>query len=315
MSTLDELLQQIEDPSELGWKDETYDLGRARSLSGADRSAYVTKLIENIQEGDTRAILTLGHLDAKEALPALQDAAKTAAPWASVARRALVLLGKGDDEIDVIANDALHAPGKMARVAAVMDLTKLGGPKAIESLLQALTDSEYEVRLLAWDGLVEILKLDSIVRAPVGQRGKGSVMELLKDFLGSSVAAFVKMGSDEMRALIRQFMAGESPASLDIRWKPNPAPQLTAQMNQAVVNPDATFPIAEIAKLTGLPRRRAEASLALGLEEGDVRVPDALVQLDATWTLPVLEELANSTKLSSEMREKIKAAVRGLKAS
>ena len=87
MSSLDQLLHQLSDPSELSWKDETYDLALAGGLPATERATFVAKLIEHAQQGDTRAILTLGHLKATEALPLLQAAAKSQAPWAATASR------------------------------------------------------------------------------------------------------------------------------------------------------------------------------------------------------------------------------------
>ena len=55
MSDLDQLLQQMSDPSGLAWNEETYDLALVRGLSDADRATYVTKLIEAAKKGDTHA--------------------------------------------------------------------------------------------------------------------------------------------------------------------------------------------------------------------------------------------------------------------
>ena len=49
------------------------------------------------------------------------------------------------------------------------------------------------------------------------------------------------------------------------------------------------------------------------LEDGDARVPDALVKLDAAWTVPALEELANSPATPSELRAALAEAARELK--
>src|SRR5262249_34965425 len=153
MTDLDRLLQQIANPSELAWNEETYDLALASGLSGADRSTLIAELIDTARIGDTHAILTLGHLQAVEALPMLQAAARSNEPWAPTARRALVLLGHGAEVAQDVAADAIHAPAKMARVAAVMDLPRIGGPIAIAALEHALADEDDAVRMLAWDGL------------------------------------------------------------------------------------------------------------------------------------------------------------------
>ena len=70
---LDELLTQVADQADLAWNDETYDLALARSLSVDDRATYVVALMSNARQGDARAILTLGHLQAEAAAMATRS--------------------------------------------------------------------------------------------------------------------------------------------------------------------------------------------------------------------------------------------------
>jgi hypothetical protein len=314
MSALDDLLHEVSDPSNLPWNAETYDVIRASTLGGTDRDAYVAKLMENAQQGDTRALLTLGHLDASESIPMLQAEAKRETPWAGTARRALVLLGRGSEVLDAIAHDALHAPGTMARVAAVVDLPKIGGIKAFTALDQALNDVDSAVRMLAWDGLVSILDLDKLMRNPEGKLMKATTLELLRDFLASDIVALRTMGADEIRRIVRQLAGGAEPASLGVTYTPaGLAPDVNTQMITAMFDTDVAYPIDEVSKLRGVPRRRAEALLASRALEKDPRVADALVRLAASWTVPVLEEVAQSPTLSSGLREQLMHAVRELK--
>lgn len=314
MTDLDQLLKQMADPSELAWNEETYDLATARGLSDADRATYVAKLIDAAKQGDAHAILTLGNLHAMEALPMLQAAGKSRDPWAATARRGLTLLGHGAEVVDTIAHDAVHAPARMARVAAVMDLGKIGGATAIAALDQALADKDSAVRMLAWDGLVEALDLDRWMRSPSGAHEKTTLLELLKDFLASDLRAFIQMGAGEMRAITRPLAAGADPASLGLAWIGDPAPEVSSRIMQAIVDPDAAYPVDEIANLKGVPRRWAEASIAMRLDqaEPDPRVPDALVRLKAAWTRPVLEEVARSSAVPSELRAKLVQAATAL---
>ncbi|HEY0195403.1 MAG TPA: hypothetical protein VGC42_30015 [Kofleriaceae bacterium] len=316
MSDLDQLLQQLADPAQLPWNQETYDLALARGLSEADRATFVAQLMDSAKLGDTHAILTLGHLHATEALPQLKADAMGAQPWASTARRALTLLGDGGGVVDRIAHDAVHAPAKMARVAAVLDLAKIGGPIAIEALEDALGDTDSAVRMLAWNGLVALLDLDKWLRGPDGKHAKTTHLELIKDFLACDLAAFVRMGVDEMRAITGPLAAGADPVALGLTWIGDPAPELSREIMAAIVDPDAAYPVAGIAQLTGVPRRWAEASLAIRLDmpEPDPRVPAALVQLKARWTAPVLTELAGSPTISAELRGQLTAAAAALRA-
>lgn len=312
MSDLDQLLRQVDTRSGLAWNDETYNLALAAGLTGADRATYIARLIDNAKLGDTHAILTLGHLGADEALPMLAVAATSNVPWADTARRALTLLGHGADVVDAIAHDAVHAPAKMVRVAAVMDLGKIGGPVALRALQQALGDEDSSVRMLAWKGLIEALDLDRWLRNPAGEREKTTLLELLDDFLACDLPSLIQIGTTEMRAITDQLIAGADPAAIGLTWIGDPAPQVTQQILAAIIDPDAAYPVAGIAQLTGVPRRWAEASLAMRLDQAtpDPRVPDALAKLGATWTLPVLVEVSRNA--DPELRDKLTRAAAAL---
>jgi len=315
MTSLALLLKQIEDPSQLSWKDETYDLALARDLEGADRTTLVSRLIDAARQDDPRAVLTLGYLGAAETLPALLPLAKAKNPMAATARRAVVLLGHGGEVVDYIAHDAVHSPAKMERVAAVMDLAKISGAKAIDALEQALADPEYEVRELAWQGLVTIFGLDPLLRSPEGKRELMTHVELLSVWLGSQLAALQTMGRDGLRDLTAKLRAGAPPASLGIQWIPNPAPETFTKIRLALFDTDEAYPVDEIKQLAGSPRRWAETMILLRLEHQDVRVPDALVRLGAEWAVPVLAEVAQSSSTPAGLRDALRESIRALQAS
>jgi hypothetical protein len=310
--SLDRLLQQLSDPSDLAWNAETYDLANAKDLTGSDRATYVAKLIEHANQGDTHAILTLGHLNAVEALPTLEVAAKSSEPWAGAARRALVLLGKGASVLAEIAHDAVHEPAKMRRVAAILDLPKLGGPVAIAALLDALVDEDSDVRVIAWDALIDALNLTKRIQNTEGVRQLTTEVEVMRVLLGSETPALVKLGASGMREVARRLAAGATAQQLGIAWRPKPAPELFDKLREAMLEPELAFPVDEIAKLSGPARQLAETMILRRLEHGDERVPDALIKLDAAWTAPALEELAQSTTLSRELRDKLVTAAREL---
>lgn len=315
MPSLDLLLKQISDPSALSWKDETYDLALASDLTDAERMTFVSRLIDAARKDDQRAVLTLGYIRAVETLPALLPLAKAKNPMAATARRAVVLLGHGSEVVSEIAADATHSPVKMERVAAVMDLPKIGGPVAIDALEQALADRELEVRELAWQGLVAVFGLDPLLRSPQGKRELMTHVELLSVWLGSQIAALMKLGVDGMRELTAKLRAGATPASLEIKWVPNPAPETFTKIRLALFDPDARYPVNEIVRLTGSPRQWAETMILLRLEHQDARVPDAMARLDAVWAVPVLDEVAKSPVTSRELREALEESIRTLQAS
>lgn len=310
--SLDLLLQQMSDPSTLSWKDETYDLALARGLTPAERTTYIAKLIDNARQGDAHAILTLGHLNATEALPVIQADAKSSEPWAGTARRALVLLGKGAEVIDEIARDAVSSPAKMGRVAAIMDLPKIGGATAIFALQQALIDEDGDVRVIAWDSLVEVLGLTKRIQNPEGKRELTTEVEVMRVLLGSEMPALVKLGAAGMREVARRLAAGATAQQLGIAWRPKQSEEVLDKIRKAMFDDDAAFPIDDIKGLTGVARQLAETMIVRRLEDGDVRVSDALVALDAAWTAPALQELAESGGTPDELREKLADAARQL---
>jgi hypothetical protein len=311
---LELLLHPMANPSEIAWNEETYDLGLANDLAAADRSTYVAMLIASALKGDTRAILTLAHLRATEALPMIRAAAHGHAPWAQTARRALVIFGNGAEVVDAIANDAVHGPAKMGRVAAVLDLPKVGGEVAITALEQALADEEDAVRLLAWEGLVDVFALRHLMVNPQGKRDMSTDVEIAHALLGSDLPALVKLGVADMRAFTRQLRAGATPESLGISWSPNPATELFTKLRFALFDDGATFPIEEISTLTDVFRRLAEMMIVMRLENQDPRVPEALVRLGATWTVPALEEVARMPTTPPELAMKLAESARTLRA-
>jgi HEAT repeat protein len=310
--SLERLLQQLSDPSDLSWKDETYDLMDAKALSSADRSMYVAKLIEHAEKGDVLAIMTLGHLRANEALPTLEAAAKSGNAWAPSARRALVLLGKGASVLTRIADDAIHAPSKMQRVAAILDLPKIGGPIAIAALEQALLDTENDVRGIAWDALVDALGLAKRIANPEGSREITTDIEVMRVLLGSQISSLVKIGASGMQSVVRRLATGTTPQQLGIAWRPRTAEDVFENLRESMYEPDVPYKIDELSTLKGPERFLAETMIVLRLQNGDERVPDILVKLGAAWTVPALEELASSPATPSELQTKLANAARAL---
>ena len=312
MAALDELLAQIDDASEIPWNVETYDTLRASDLQGDERATYIARLMQNAREGDPRAILSLGHLEATEALPMLEADAKSQQPWAQMARRALTAMGHGQDVVTETVHDALHAPGKMARVAAVLDLPRIGGPIAIDALLQALEDREDAVRMLASDGLIALFDLKKHYADPEGIPQLMSDFEIDTALISSDLRAFVELGAKNLRATVTKLRAGSTPRSLGIEYAPFPDPDMLQGLRMALFDA-SPFPVDEIAKLTGPHRRLCEMIIGNRLAKNDLRAPEALVQLGAEWTAPAMDEVAlgSGPKAFRELCTQCARALRG----
>jgi len=177
----------------------------------------------------------------------------------------------------------------------------------------ALADSEYEIRELAWQGLVTALGLDASLRGPDGKVGLMTHVELLSVWIGSSLPALMRMGIDGMRAVVQQVRRGSSATDVGATWLPNPALETFQKIRLALFDPEAAYPIDEIKALTGSPRQWAETMILLRLQAADVRVPDAMPRLGAEWTVPVLDEVARGA--SPELRALLVEASRSLQAS
>lgn len=309
--SLEQLLQQLADRSTSSYKDETYDVLEARTLSPADRAVYVAKLIEAAEHGDSLAMMTLGHLPAPEALPALEPIAKSNEASAPTARRALVLLGQGASVLPQIANDAVHARSMMQRVAAMMDLAKLGGPVAIAALEQALLDEDSTARSIAWDSLVQALGLLPRISHD-GGREITTEIEVMNIMLSNEIPSLVKIGASRMQDVVRRLQAGETPDQLGINWRERTDEPIFENIRESMFDTDVPYKVDEMLTLKGPRRLLAETMILLRIAKDDVRVPDVLVKLGATWTVPVLEELAQSPRTSAEMQAKLASAINAL---
>lgn len=312
MSALDRLLAQLDDHSGMAWNDTTYDLATARSLPPGERGVYVAELISRAQQGDGVAVETLGYLDAQEAVPMLLAAARGAENWAFAGRRALARLGHGDTVLDLLGADVLTGPSMMWRVAAALAVRDIGGAVAIQILGSALADPDYQVRIVAWQGLMSLLELDRHVRDPEGFARCVTRVELLEVWLGSDFASLRALAIDEARALVRRRLAGAEPAELGAVWMPDPTPDVFDAIRAAFFDPESAYPVDSIRTLTGTPRRWAETMILLRLLDSDPRVAATLVELAAGWTAPVLREAAAMEQLPAHLRDRCGMAAQAL---
>ncbi len=291
---LQALLAQLDDSSGLAWNEETYDLARASGLDPQERDQYVARLLAHADEGDTRAILTLGELDATRAVDPLLRISAAQGPAAATARRALARLGRGQDVVAEIAQDATRGPSRAVRAAAVMNLGRVGGATAIGALDASLEDSDAIVRQLACDTLVELFGLKQYTLGATGERELRTPLERMKLLLGSDLEALAKIGAAELRDAIGQLQAGKTPAQAGLAWTGSMPAPLRAGLGPALFDDSVELPVDEVATVGGADRRWAEALIAVALERQDVRAPAALARLGAAWTLPALEAAAAS---------------------
>ena len=273
----------------LAWNEETCDLARASGLDADERSEYVRRLLEHAGEGDTRAILTLGELDAKSAIDPLLQIAAAQGPGAPWARRALVQLGRGAAVVAGVADDARRAPSRVVRAAAVVALGRIGGAAAIAALQTCLEDADGVVRQLACDNLVQALGLHQYTLGTDGSRELRTPLERMKLLLGSDLDALVKIGAAELRDACARLAAGQTPEQAGLGWTETMPAPLRAGLGPALFDDSVALPVDDVAKVGGADRRWAEALIAVAPERHDPRAPEALARLGATWTRPALD--------------------------
>jgi hypothetical protein len=310
--SLEQLLQQLASQSTSAFTDEAYDLALAISLSDSDRAIYIAKLIEAVEQRDWHAILTLGYINATEAIPVLLTLGKSDEDLASTARRALVELGRGADVVSEIAHDAVSSDEMEERFIAVTNLPRIGGATAVFALQQALTDEDSSVRTVAWDGLIEALGLTKRLQNQEGVRELSTEVEVMRVLLGTDLLAVARVGANRMREIARRLAAGATPTQLGIAWRPRTSPEVFEKLRQAISDTSVPFPLAELATLRGIERQLAEAMIARRLQDWDVRAPNALVELDAAWLAPAFAELAKSDETPDILRAVLASAASAL---
>lgn len=298
--SLDQLLQQLVDPEKVHFADEAYDLALARGLSGPERDLYVGRLVDAGREGDGRAILTLGYIQAVETLPALVALAKTSDPLAPYARRAVGMMGKGAEIAAELVLNVLGAPRTTDRIESIKLLAEIDAPLVRPTLEHAIGDVDWSVRSAAWEALVTVYGLRPLIAGPDGQRASTTHLELGNALLASDIEPFARMGIQELQWVFRRLDAGVTPAALGIAYVAE-QPGVFDALRSVLFDEDQPFPLAEIAQLTGISRRYAELMVAMRLEHEDRRAAPALLELGALWTLPGLVEYGKDHDVAAEI--------------
>jgi HEAT repeat protein len=294
---LNKLLRALDHPEEMEeWerREETYDLACARSLSPDERKVYIEALRDHANCGDGRAALTLGEIDATDAIPDLERlAAGSDISVASMARRALVRLGQSASVASGLASDATTSASWVARFAAMMDLARVGGADAVAAAVRGLDDGDDMVRSRSFETLVSALGLESYTRTPSGGVELRSPLKRLDLLVGSTIRELAVVGADGLRDIVGKLSGGAAPESIGLVYETETSPEFAERFGRMLV--DRTRPLAldEVIPLGGHDRAWTEAILAVGLERRDPRIPGALAALRASWTLPALSALAN----------------------
>ena len=287
--------------------EDSHNVSELASVSPEVRTAAVEVLLERVRaNGDQRAVMALANLGAVEALPVLRMLSIGQGSLAVVARRALVKLGPlarrdgGLADVDFIVDDEAvdgligdSAKGTIGeRFASFVALTNVEDHAALHAILAALDDPDDLVRYQAFDSLIERLKLKHLVMTPDGSRQNFSApLEIGRlMIIDNASPALRALGLARLRAAFGGLAVGMSPAALGLVYEGDPDDAVGKEVGRALRTPGAAFPIDAVKAASAHDRASAEAFWAVALLRSDARAADALAEVGAVWTLPVLQE-------------------------
>ena len=287
--------------------EDSHNVSELASVSPEVRTAAVEVLLERVRaNGDQWAVMALANLGAVEALPVLRMLSIGQGSLAVVARRALVKLGPlarrdgGLADVDFIVDDEAvdgligdSAKGTIGeRFASFVALTNVEDHAALHAILAALDDPDDLVRYQAFDSLIERLKLKHLVMTPDGSRQNFSApLEIGRlMIIDNASPALRALGLARLRAAFGGLAVGMSPAALGLVYEGDPDDAVGKEVGRALRTPGAAFPIDAVKAASAHDRASAEAFWAVALLRTDARAADALAEVGAVWTLPVLQE-------------------------
>lgn len=291
-------------------QEENYDLAAVREMTTEERAVAVGKLVAMARdERDWRALMTLARVGdvATDALARTLSAEPN--PLGFWARRALVERGLwAEARAGLIADTRDRSP--FIRFGAMMELGKQQDDDAAEALLASLDDPSDLVRQRAFEALLEQHGLAGELSLPGGGQNLLSPFSVIQLLLGSDQPALRRLGQDQAIAAFRALRGGARIDALGLRYVDADGEVFRKRFGAALRDKSAALPLDEVTATGAQNRRWAEALLAYNLPNGaqDDRLPRALGELRAAWTLPVIEEIAASLPAADAYRTALLAA-------
>lgn len=274
-------LQAAPDPRNLAWDTEAVE-----ALGDAERTIAEDALVDRAERlQDLRAIKSLALLGVDRAVPALEALSAAGSPVVrNAADRALGIL-TGDQATIGTLVDAL---GGQVDALTAWDLKSMSGDEAFRGLLVALKSADLPARMHALDGLCSkrgVEHLRDPLQAPLGR------YELL---LGATLRSLYLPAADALTDLFVQLEAGTSPEALGLPYVPSDDPELGDTFWESAGETGEPYADALIDAMGEHDRAWALALVVSRVEEQDVRSLDTIAARDLTWSVPVLEEVADA---------------------
>lgn len=186
-----------------------------REMDESEQERILSELMRMAEHRDPAALTTLGELRYAPAVPVLREVA-SGGRSALEARRSLHLLGHDKEILGYLRSD-LQSPSMITRFLAVDLLGASAEEESTSLLLDALSDADARVRLLAYKKLVERFDLQSFRRAQgESYEDVRSPLMRLSYQLGRDLVSIFGEAATEIRGIIEELQSGRAATELDL---------------------------------------------------------------------------------------------------
>ena len=280
----------------------TYPMWRFKGMSEEELQECYAILIEAVEtRRDFRAALTLGELDCREAIPAIE-----------------ALRGTCDGlESNLLGNTLAKLTGKLSRLgqvtqgglvgglATLLAIDSTAGDEGIDIALDGLTCDHYITRSKAFEKLIELMEWERFRLSREGNKTPLSKLGLLRAALRSEMKDVHVGAATELNALVQAaLVVPEEELNLEVTW--DEPPEFLALMRQTF-DGDQEVPVDDLMRLSSQMKEKVRylMSIKLGPRIRNLRIPLALARLAETesqkqWTRGALLR-GRSALLSQEV--------------
>ena len=259
MSESDTMLSFLADVADGGSQGTiTYGLDLLLALTGDERDDAEELLVGLAEDGDVRAIETLGLAGCKRARPVLNSLLSRRDDAAVAAARALLAIRGPSDHLVRRLAAGLQTCGDLQAALAAFDLRGIDSEAAREGLLTALQREPKAARANAMLGLDDLLGLDELREPP-----QSPLQELCSRLMCDSPELWRPAAAD-LAAKLGRLAHGETAEDVELSYEPGPRPELIDRFIAGLES--RKVDLAALEALEGHDRRWALATLVQALE-------------------------------------------------
>ena len=260
----------------------TYGLDQLLELEGDERSDAEELLIGLAEDGDLRAIETLGMTGCQRARPVLRALLSWQDDVGIAAARALLAVGGPSDQVVERVASGLRRCGPLQAALAAYDLRGIDSTAARDGLLVALLREPKAARANALLGLDELLELEPL-RSP-----DQSPLQALTSRVMCEMPAIWRPAAAELVERLERLAGGATAEEAGLSYTPGPRPAAIARFLAGVE--EARLDLDAFEALEGHDRDWAASVLVRALELDDPEREDlATLILDAVGADGLLE--------------------------